>query len=121
MIRLSGKTALVPGAARGIGPAFTKAYVPEGARQTLAGIDLARARTEARQIGESSTAPGVVDGAHWDGVDPFFAKYEQKAPGQTNKEVGAGVPDERLSTAEDLMGMAVFLASDAAKFIVAQT
>lgn len=72
-------------------------------------------------INVNAISPGVVDGEHWDGVDRFFAKYENKAPGQKKAEVGAAVPYGRMGTAEDLMGMAIFLASDEAKYIVAQT
>ena len=71
-------------------------------------------------INVNAIAPGVVDGEHWDGVDTFFAKYENKAPGQKKREVAAGVPYGRMGRAEDLTGMAVFLASDAADYIVAQ-
>ena len=69
----------------------------------------------------NAISPGVVDGEHWDGVDAFFARYENKAPGQKKAEVGAAVPFGRMGTPEDLTGMAVFLASDAANCIVAQT
>jgi galactitol 2-dehydrogenase len=71
-------------------------------------------------INVNAIAPGVVDGEHWDGVDAFFAKYEGKAPGQKKQEVGAAVPFGRLGTANDLTGMAIFLATDEAKYIVAQ-
>ncbi len=72
-------------------------------------------------INVNAIAPGVVDGAHWDGVDAFFAKYEGKAPGQKKREVGAAVPFGRMGRAEDLTGMAIFLASKEADYIVAQT
>jgi len=72
-------------------------------------------------INVNAIAPGVVDGEHWDGVDAFFAKYENKAPGQKKREVGANVPFGRMGRPEDLAGMAVFLASDEADYIVAQT
>lgn len=71
-------------------------------------------------INVNAIAPGVVDGEHWDGVDAFFAKYENKAPGQKKKEVAAGVPYGRMGRADDLTGMAVFLASEEAEYIVAQ-
>ena len=72
-------------------------------------------------INVNAIAPGVVDGEHWDGVDAFFARYEHKAPGQKKKEVGEAVPFGRMGCAEDLTGMAVFLASADANYIVAQT
>lgn len=81
-----------------------------------AGLDLIK-----HGINVNAISPGVVDGEHWDGVDAFFAKYEDKAPGQKKREVGEAVPYGRMGTAEDLTGMAVFLASDAADYIVAQT
>ncbi|MFP7570551.1 L-iditol 2-dehydrogenase [Marivita sp. S2033] len=247
MKRLDGKTALITGAARGIGRAFAEAYVREGARVAIGDIDMTRAQATASEIGDAAIAvkmdvtdqasidaavaetvdafggidilinnaalftaapivdieradyarvfdinvagtlftlqavarhmiargqggkiinmasqagrrgeplvavycatkaaiisltqsagldlikhginvnaisPGVVDGEHWDGVDAFFAKHENKAPGQKKREVGAAVPFGRMGTAEDLTGMAIFLASSEADYIVAQT
>lgn len=247
MTRLQGKTALITGAARGIGLAFAQAYIREGAQVALADIDIVRARAEAARLGNAAHAvemdvtrqdsidtavaetvaqfgqidilinnaaiftaapiveitredyarcfdinvagtlftmqavanhmiarggggkiinmasqagrrgealvavycatkaaiisltqsaglnliqhginvnaisPGVVDGEHWDGVDAFFAKYEGKQPGQKKREVGASVPFGRMGVAEDLTGIAVFLASSDADYIVAQT
>lgn len=72
-------------------------------------------------INVNAIAPGVVDGEHWDGVDAFFAKYENKAPGQKKAEVGSSVPFGRMGRAEDLTGMAIFLASAEADYVVAQT
>jgi len=81
-----------------------------------AGLDLIK-----HGINVNAIAPGVVDGEHWDGVDAFFAKYEGKAPGQKKREVGAAVPFGRMGSAQDLVGMAIFLASREADYIVAQT
>jgi D-sorbitol dehydrogenase (acceptor) len=72
-------------------------------------------------INVNAISPGVVDGEHWDGVDALFAELEGKAPGQKKKEVGAGVPYGRMGHADDLTGMAVFLATGEADYIVAQT
>lgn len=80
-----------------------------------AGLDLIK-----HGINVNAIAPGVVDGEHWDGVDAFFAKHEGKAPGQKKAEVAAAVPFGRMGQPEDLTGMAVFLASEEAAYVVAQ-
>ena len=247
MTRLANKSALITGAARGIGCAFAEAYVREGARVAIADIDIARARETAARIGENAIAvemdvteqasidaavdivdtafggidilinnaavfdlapiaeitrdsfdrlfainvagtlftlqavarsmiaqgrrgkiinmasqagrrgeplvavycatkaaiisltqsagldliqhginvnaiaPGVVDGEHWQGVDALFAKYENRPLGEKKRLVGESVPYGRMGKAEDLAGMAVFLASAEADYIVAQT
>ncbi|MCR9060186.1 MAG: L-iditol 2-dehydrogenase [Rhodobacteraceae bacterium] len=72
-------------------------------------------------INVNAIAPGVVDGEHWDGVDALFAKYEGLEPGEKKAAVGDSVPFGRMGTAEDLTGMAVFLASADADYILAQT
>ncbi len=246
MTRLSGKRALITGAARGIGRSFAEAYVREGALVTIADIDFERARETARQIGPAATAvamdvtdissieravaaadaaggidilvnnaaifdmapvtevteesygkvfainvrgvlftmkavanamirrgkggkiinmasqagrrgealvtvycaskaavisltqsaglalikhrinvnaiaPGVVDGEHWDGVDAMFAKWENRPKGEKKRLVGEAVPLGRMGRAEDLTGMAIFLASAESDYVVAQT
>ena len=72
-------------------------------------------------INVNAIAPGVVDGEHWDGVDALFARHEGKPLGQKKREVGKAVPYGRMGTAEDLTGMAVFLASPDADYVVGQT
>lgn len=81
-----------------------------------AGLDLIK-----HGINVNAIAPGVVEGEHWDGVDALFAKYENKPLGQKKREVGEGVPFGRMGRPGDLTGMAVFLATDEANYIVAQT
>ncbi|MCX2725570.1 L-iditol 2-dehydrogenase [Roseibium salinum] len=81
-----------------------------------AGLDLIK-----HGINVNAIAPGVVDGEHWDGVDAHFARYEGLKPGEKKAAVAATVPYGRLGTAEDLTGMAVFLATSEADYILAQT
>lgn len=72
-------------------------------------------------INVNAIAPGVVDGEHWEGVDALFAKYENRPRGEKKRLVGEAVPFGRMGTAEDLTGMAIFLASGESDYIVAQT
>jgi NAD(P)-dependent dehydrogenase (short-subunit alcohol dehydrogenase family) len=81
-----------------------------------AGLNLIR-----HGINVNAIAPGVVDGEHWEHVDSMFARLEGKKPGQKKAEVAAGVPAGRFATPEDLTGMAVFLATKEADYILAQT
>ncbi|AZN70598.1 L-iditol 2-dehydrogenase [Georhizobium profundi] len=81
-----------------------------------AGLNLIRHR-----INVNAIAPGVVDGEHWDGVDALFAQYENRPRGEKKRLVGAEVPFGRMGTAEDLVGMAIFLAGPESEYVVAQT
>ena len=66
-------------------------------------------------------APGVVDTPMWDNVDSLFARYEGLQPGEKKKAVGLAVPLGRMGIPADIAGAAVFLASDEAAYITAQT
>ncbi|KPX53941.1 L-iditol 2-dehydrogenase [Pseudomonas amygdali] len=81
-----------------------------------AGLDLIK-----HGINVNAIAPGVVDGEHWDGVDAMFARYENRPLGEKKKLVGEQVPYGRMGTADDLTGMAIFLASPDSEYVVAQT
>jgi D-sorbitol dehydrogenase (acceptor) len=81
-----------------------------------AGLDLIKHR-----INVNGIAPGVVDGEHWDHVDSLFARYEGLAPGEKKRQVGAAVPFGRMARPEEIGGLATFLASSDADYIVAQT
>jgi NAD(P)-dependent dehydrogenase (short-subunit alcohol dehydrogenase family) len=81
-----------------------------------AGLDLIK-----HGINVNAIAPGVVEGEHWEGVDALFARYENRPIGEKKRLVGESVPYGRMGRAEDLTGMAVFLASAEADYIVAQT
>ncbi|PBQ22032.1 sorbitol dehydrogenase [Pseudomonas congelans] len=81
-----------------------------------AGLDLIR-----HGINVNAIAPGVVDGEHWDGVDALFARHEKRPLGEKKRLVGEQVPFGRMGTADDLTGMAIFLASADSEYVVAQT
>ncbi|MDO7896966.1 L-iditol 2-dehydrogenase [Pseudomonas citrulli] len=81
-----------------------------------AGLDLIKHR-----INVNAIAPGVVDGEHWDGVDALFARHENLPLGEKKRQVGQQVPYGRMGTAQDLTGMAIFLASADSEYVVAQT
>ena len=81
-----------------------------------AGLDLIKHR-----INVNGIAPGVVDTPMWDEVDAMFARYEGRAPGEKKRLVGEAVPYGRMGLPDDHVGAAVFLASDDADYVVAQT
>lgn len=72
-------------------------------------------------INVNGISPGVVDTPMWDIVDAQFAKYEKRPIGEKKRLVGEAVPYGRMGTAEDLVGMAIFLASADSDYVVAQT
>jgi galactitol 2-dehydrogenase len=73
------------------------------------------------RINVNAIAPGVVEGEHWEGVDALFAKYEKRPLGEKKRLVGEAVPYGRMGRAEDLTGMAIFLASPESEYVVGQT
>ena len=92
----------------------TKAAVISLTQST--GLDLIR-----HGINVNAIAPGVVDNEHWDHVDASFARYENLAPGEKKRRVGAAVPFGRMARPDEIAGLAVFLASPDADYIVSQT
>ncbi|HIC82436.1 MAG TPA: L-iditol 2-dehydrogenase [Kiloniellaceae bacterium] len=73
------------------------------------------------KIRVNAIAPGVIDTPMWTQVDALFAKYEDKAVGQKKHEVGEAVPLGYMGAPEDVAKPAVFLASEEASYITAQT
>ena len=73
------------------------------------------------KIRVNSISPGVVDTPMWAGVDALFAKYENLPIGEKKRRVGLAVPLGYMGNPEDIAGAAVFLASDEASYITAQT
>ncbi|MGB4825709.1 MAG: L-iditol 2-dehydrogenase, partial [Paracoccaceae bacterium] len=71
-MRLHGKTALITGAARGIGLAFARAYAAEGATVCIADLNLDAAQKAAAEIGPQAHAI-ALDVTRQDSIDAAFA------------------------------------------------
>jgi NAD(P)-dependent dehydrogenase (short-subunit alcohol dehydrogenase family) len=73
------------------------------------------------QIRVNGISPGVIATPMWKNVDALFAKYENLPIGEKKKRVGEAVPLGYMGDPTDICGAAVFLASDEASYITAQT
>ena len=73
------------------------------------------------KIRVNGIAPGVIATPMWANVDALFAKYENLPIGEKKKRVGEAVPLGYMGDPTDICGAAVFLASDEASYITAQT
>jgi NAD(P)-dependent dehydrogenase (short-subunit alcohol dehydrogenase family) len=73
------------------------------------------------KIRVNGIAPGVIATPMWANVDALFARYENLPIGEKKKRVGEAVPLGYMGDPTDICGAAVFLASDEAAYITAQT
>jgi D-sorbitol dehydrogenase (acceptor) len=73
------------------------------------------------RIRVNGIAPGVIATPMWKHVDALFAKYENLPLGEKKKQVGLAVPLGYMGDPSDICGAAIFLASDEASYITAQT
>jgi D-sorbitol dehydrogenase (acceptor) len=75
----------------------------------------------AHKIRVNAISPGVIDTPMWKHVDSLFAKYEHLPLGEKKRLVGLAVPLGYMGSPDDITGAAIFLASDDASYITAQT
>lgn len=73
------------------------------------------------RIRVNAIAPGVIDTPMWLAVDALFARFEGLAPGEKRIAVSKAVPLGYMGSPADIVGAAVFLASDESSYITAQT
>ena len=73
------------------------------------------------RIRVNAISPGVIDTPMWQHVDALFARYQNLPLGEKKKQVGEAVPLGYMGAPSDIAGAAVFLASDEASYITAQT
>lgn len=72
MPRLHGKTALITGAARGIGAAIARAFADETAQVIVTDIDTDRGRATANEIGGTFARLDVASEADWEAIAARF-------------------------------------------------
>lgn len=73
------------------------------------------------KIRVNAIAPGVIDTPMWETVDGLFAKYENRPKGEKKRLVGEAVPLGYMGSPEEIAAPCVFLASEDARYITAQT
>ncbi len=78
MTRLTGKSALITGAARGIGLGFAKRYIAEGASVAIGDIDLDAAQAAAAQLGDKAFAVRM-DVSDQDSIDQAITAVVDQA------------------------------------------
>jgi NAD(P)-dependent dehydrogenase (short-subunit alcohol dehydrogenase family) len=72
-------------------------------------------------INVNAIAPGIIDTPMWDVVDREFARLEKLPIGEKKRQVSIAIPIGRMGRAEEVAACAVFLASEEANYVVAQT
>ena len=72
-MRLAGKTALITGAARGIGYEFARAYLAEGATVALADVNAEAVAQAAASLGPKAV-PVTMDVTRQDSIDAGCAE-----------------------------------------------
>ncbi|MEM7730217.1 MAG: SDR family oxidoreductase [Pseudomonadota bacterium] len=103
MRRLDGKTAIVTGAARGIGEGIARAFAAEGARVVVTDVDRDRSEALAREIGGRFHALNVRHEADWDALAQAHPQIDilVNNAGVTGFEQASGPHDPEHASLED--------------------
>lgn len=80
MTRLAGKTAIITGAARGIGKAIAAAYIAEGASVAVADVNLSGAEAVAGELGARAFAVNL-DVTNRNAIDRAVAQTIRRTGG----------------------------------------
>ncbi|MDQ0867492.1 glucose 1-dehydrogenase [Arthrobacter globiformis] len=72
-------------------------------------------------VNVNAMAPGIVDTPYWKEVDKQFGEITGKAEGETFQDAAHGIPLGRTSVADDVVPLAIFLASAGSDYITGQT
>lgn len=78
MKRLAGKSVLITGGARGMGQSHSRLFIEEGARVTIADVDIERGRSLAAELGDAAqfVVLDVTSSQAWaDAVDAVLARF----------------------------------------------
>jgi meso-butanediol dehydrogenase/(S,S)-butanediol dehydrogenase/diacetyl reductase len=105
-------------AARGGRPMFA-AYA--ASKAAVVSITQSAAMALAPKVTVNAICPGVVNTAMWALIDQEWTELEGRPVGDAWKQRIVGIPMGRPETPEDLVGMAVFLASADSDYITGQS
>jgi meso-butanediol dehydrogenase/(S,S)-butanediol dehydrogenase/diacetyl reductase len=117
--RPGGKIINVASIAGRIGRSMFPAY--PASKAAAISITQSAARALAPKVTVNAICPGVVDTAMWQQIDSEWTQIEQRPVGAAWQDRIRGISMGRPETAEDLTGMALFLASADSHYITGQS
>jgi meso-butanediol dehydrogenase/(S,S)-butanediol dehydrogenase/diacetyl reductase len=117
--RPRGKLVNVASIAGRVGRPMFAAYA--ASKAAAISITQSAAHALAPEVTVNAICPGVVDTEMWRQIDSEWTQIEQRPVGAAWKDRIRGIPMGRPETAEDLAGMAVFLASADSDYITGQS
>jgi meso-butanediol dehydrogenase/(S,S)-butanediol dehydrogenase/diacetyl reductase len=117
--RPRGKMINVASIAGRVGRPMFAAYA--ASKAAAISITQSAAHALAPEVTVNAICPGVVDTEMWRQIDGEWTQIEQRPVGAAWQDRIRGIPMGRPETAEDLTGMAVFLASADSDYVTGQS